>query len=1162
MQSYFTTILESRAYSRGLDLPNRLGCKVGKVYEVGDDGGLATVQSKYYASTFSAVRERLTLQQYADRLDKLTSYECLISGDYPEEKVKVCGDSALTDARKAQGWKTRSSKDCFFLDIPGFMVFDVDHLPAGVESLEDVLAVMRDIFPALRDCGMVIRRSASNGILDSAGNYVKPPKKWHIHIPVTSKALIGSTLDIAFERLVAAGYGVGLITRGDTPSVQLRSLVDTALIKPLQPIYESNPELPDGFTRAPFETIVIDGPAIDCEKAFPPLTAAEMGAFAKAKSQIKADLEPERQARRVAAGKKLKAKHNWTDEQLANHYARTEEGVISWDFPIGVVVEGELVSMPLREAVEKHPGNYCLHPFEPEYGGTDKSKICKHGLGVFSYAHGENKLYRGVEPTFHCKETAEKYWAVESPKRKNRMLIAEGLKGDELVKWAYLIAKNDALHRFDVDLPRPAVWFGSVPAFKNLTYGEIDLLSAHFEKLLDERKTAANKPLKLSKCELFLRRDESNRINWAMAHKKSQNEKLIGVRCAHGGGKTSVFARMFTENKTGVLCAMHRRSLVAQACSVLRLDHYQEAPINWVHGRLGTCINSLCNIIAQSFIRRGVKTLIIDEAGQLRRALTSITERQNDIFNELKRICVEAEKIVLLDADLSDVDVRFYEGLAKCSMFVIDAEESKAQPVVRINCVNRLAQLDGIVAHLKAGQCGVASYSSAELAQKHYRKVKEQFPDKNIVLLASTSDRIENEDFEKAKDNPNEYFADVDFVFHSSLIGTGFSVELPRFTKAWQFVAIKPLSPADCFQSLRRFRAIQDFHIYMKDVGGAPKEIKHKTRHPKGLEGLKSIVESERIHGEAYFGTAYAELLRQRGFDVIGCGVEAQRDALDKFEDEECEAVAAAVPLDPKEAEKVFGAYREIFYRCVAYRVRKAFNVDMGGVITADDVKLYRDYQRELRRFKTAVFDREGLGPELIGKLCQRKMKKSDCEKILAFARKHFMALKVLKLLPDRWLARGVPKHRPRDAVGTWLDFFGLANEQGGNKNDRDVLVSPGLWLERWYGNLNNKPDCIPAVFMGDELDGKELAVKMLEQGATKKAIVEATGLSLPTVKRLHRKLKADAEKLKAELELQGVEALAEKLDAVKGQGIFADWPAFTYTDADRAVILSEFTAG
>ena len=79
-----------------------------------------------------------------------------------------------------------------------------------------------------------------------------------------------------------------------------------------------------------------------------------------------------------AEAEKLKAKHNWSDDQLANHYARTEEGVISWDFPIGVVVGGDLVSMPLRDAVVKHPGNYCLHPFEPEYGGTDKSKICKH----------------------------------------------------------------------------------------------------------------------------------------------------------------------------------------------------------------------------------------------------------------------------------------------------------------------------------------------------------------------------------------------------------------------------------------------------------------------------------------------------------------------------------------------------------------------------------------------------------------------------------------------------------------------------------------------------------------------------------------------------------------------------------------------------------------
>lgn len=1136
MQSYFTTVLSSRGYTNSTELPEYSGKKVGKVYELNDDGGLVPAKPEYWA-TFQADRKSVTLQEYANLLDSFTPYNCLISGDFKSEKASVCSKANLTEERLKHGWVSRSTDDCAFLDMPGFMVFDVDMMPAGVGSLDDVLRVFREVFPALRGCGMVIRRSASNGVLNSVGEYVKPPKKWHIHIPVKSKALIPQSLVIAHQRLWAAGYGVGVLDSSDNPKFLERGLVDRALKSPNQPVYESDPELPAGFTRAPFKTIVIDGPALDCEKAFPPLTDDEQKAYYEAVSAAKGVFEPERKQLRAVRGEKLKAKHNWSDDQLANHYARTEEGVISWDFPIGVVVGGDLVSMPLRDAVVKHPGNYCLHPFEPEYGGTDKSKICKHGLGVFSYAHGENKLYRGVEPAFHSKETSEKYWAVEAPKRKNRMLVAEGLKGEALVKWAYLVAKNDALHRFDVDLPRPAAWFGSVPAFKNLTYGEIDLLAAHFEKLLGERKKAANLHLKLSKCELFLPRDEYNRINWAMAHEKAKNEKLVGVRCSHGSGKTSVFARMFTSNKTGVLCAMHRRSLVAQACSVLRLDHYQDYSSEWVHGRLGTCINSLCNTNVQTFVQRGVKTLIIDEAGQLRRALTSITDRQSDIFIELGRICVEAEKIVLLDADLSDVDVRFYEGLAKCEMFVIDADESNATPKVEINCVHRLAQLDGIIAHLKAGKCGAASYSSAELAQKHYRKIREQFPDKKIVLLASTSDRIENEDFDQAKDKPDKYFADVDFVFHSSLIGTGFSVELPRFTKAWQFVAHKPLSPADCFQSLRRFRAVQDFHIYMKDTGGSIREVKHRARHPGGLEGLKSVVESERVRGEAYFGTAYAELLRQRGFDVVGVCDEGVPVALDKFEDEECRAVAAASPLDPKEAEQAFGAYREIFYRCVAYRVRKAFNVYMGAAITADDVKLYRDYQRELRRFKSAVFDRGGLGPELIGKLCQKRLKLSDCEKILAFAREHFMALKVLKLLPDRWLARGVPKYRPRDAVCSWLGFFGLAHELGGNKNDRDVMVSPGLWLDRWYGNLSNKPNCISEVFMGEELDGKDLAAEMLLRGETKKSIVEATGLSLPTVKRLHRKIKADAALASAQADdvaadFEALGALASKLNS------------------------------
>jgi hypothetical protein len=145
------------------------------------------------------------------------------------------------------------------------------------------------------------------------------------------------------------------------------------------------------------------------------------------------------------------------------------------------------------------------------------------------------------------------------------------------------------------------------------------------------------------------------------------SKKVVPVKALKGGGKTKIVAD-YTRNNPDADCLSltHRANLSLEQSRRLGYKFYQEFKNKEIdrdgmtnEKRLTMCVDSLVHL--NSMRRRDL--VILDEVEQLLAHLTTsdtLKDKRVQVWNVFLKVLEKADKIICLDADLSDVTYNFF----------------------------------------------------------------------------------------------------------------------------------------------------------------------------------------------------------------------------------------------------------------------------------------------------------------------------------------------------------------------------------------------------------------------------------------------------------------------------------------------------------------------
>jgi len=451
-------------------------------------------------------------------------------------------------------------------------------------------------------------------------------------------------------------------------------------------------------------------------------------------------------------------------------------------------------------------------------------------------------------------------------------------------------------HRLGADLPN---YDNFNDYIKDKTGLKASLEILHLIKCLQEsRINQAKELIKLEPKEFkhhllkqVKQKDGTFKLNWqpAIDAAKSGKYKLIAVKAQHGQGKTQEFIKNLF-NKDIVLS--HRAKLVIQTSKEFGCFDYGEYNHKIMSGFSLTSINGLAicvhSLKHDHFIQiiKQAHSVFIDEASQVLKTIHTDNNIDESVLPNIIEATKDAKCIYLTDADLTTQDIKHYQemlGIKDDDVLVITAEIPERDYTVKISCSAAQAHyqtkvIEAIKKDLQDNIPCVLAVEGEMQGRKVFKHLEEEFPQKNIVFL---SGKMPTDELNPFIDSIVEKTSTVDVLIHTSIIGTGVSVqhEGKRFEKGYGLFSGNVLSATECLQMMRRFRDITSWEVgllcrpdsmlmtsYYKNLGA-------QELNKRGIivNNILSDITINKERNKALFIHAFVGLLRDEyGFKIIG----------------------------------------------------------------------------------------------------------------------------------------------------------------------------------------------------------------------------------------------------------------------------------------------------
>lgn len=362
--------------------------------------------------------------------------------------------------------------------------------------------------------------------------------------------------------------------------------------------------------------------------------------------------------------------------------------------------------------------------------------------------------------------------------------------------------------------------------------------------------------------------------------------KLVGIKSAKNTGKTeSVVDLVAHEVGYGrrVLVLTHRVQLGQALCDRFGIPYITEVRSSDEGSTLGygVCVDSLHPESQAHFSAAYWKecTVILDEAEQVvwhtLSATTEIKNRRIDVLREMRQLfhnvlTSEHGRIILLDADLSNLSLQFVLGMASLKLepwIMVNQYQAPTWAVHHYDQNSPAKWLKSLEENIaRGGKPFVITHSQSETSRwstKTFEALFQQkFPDRAILRIDSETIADPTHPAYGCVSHLNEVLPHYDIVLASPSIETGVSIDLKgHFTGVWG--CFQGVSPANSVrQALARVRETVPRHVWIAKRG--------LGFVGNGSTEFRSLMRSERV----------VTALNLQILEIVGDKVETFDDAL------------------------------------------------------------------------------------------------------------------------------------------------------------------------------------------------------------------------------------------------------------------------------------------
>jgi len=326
---------------------------------------------------------------------------------------------------------------------------------------------------------------------------------------------------------------------------------------------------------------------------------------------------------------------------------------------------------------------------------------------------------------------------------------------------------------------------------------------------------------------------------------------VLLVKSPKGTGKTERLISIVEQckrDKKRVLLIGHRISLLQSMSNRLGLEFYLNSRIKHDSHISGTpylaiCFNSLLKM--RYFNKHPYDVIIMDESEQLITHIvgdTILANEREKLMNMFSKLLSSAEKVICLDADLSDITIEtICERTLEAKSDEITAVINTWKPEARvIDVYAKLKDIEEMMfeAFNTANKSSVAVLSNSKNKILNYQNtLSDMHP--HLRVLTITSDNSQDEDIQHCLKNINETIKNYDVFLASPSIGTGVDITESVEHIFGIFEHATGNTAADIDQHLHRFRKPKKMFVWINPSYGIEEtdraRIRYKMLHSNSL---------------------------------------------------------------------------------------------------------------------------------------------------------------------------------------------------------------------------------------------------------------------------------------------------------------------------------------
>lgn len=323
-------------------------------------------------------------------------------------------------------------------------------------------------------------------------------------------------------------------------------------------------------------------------------------------------------------------------------------------------------------------------------------------------------------------------------------------------------------------------------------------------------------------------------------------KKLIGIQSEKGTGKTTtLFKYIFEGNKISpddsILFISSRRTFGIKLLGDIKkygFKLYSDCKEYQIeHNRMICQLDSILRLNLDKF-----KYIIIDECESLMRYVTSSHFTKNIkaslIVSSLESKIIEADKVIIMDADLCDRSINYVKNILNIDDEDIKLIVNKFQPYndYTVKYMAYSTWLKVLIDKLDNNKKVVIPTASNNQAKDLNLLIQSHYPDKKILLIHRETN--ENEKLDQVI-NVNEKWSKYDVIIYTPSVCMGISFDNEYFDHIFAYGCENSLGSQEFCQMLHRIRKPKELSIYL----GLDKFVEYEaSRHVIGIDKIQDII--------------------------------------------------------------------------------------------------------------------------------------------------------------------------------------------------------------------------------------------------------------------------------------------------------------------------------